>query len=231
MNGLRKYRGIGFSYIPGNGGPCSEGHLLIFGVKASASDLISGIPMQKVIDWVHDLNGVAVPAHPYQISITGVSLGDEVFQLKGLIALETINGSISEDDNLKAVVAAAHLGIPGIGGSDAHGIHALGRTYTVFPERIDTMDDLVSALRRGGYTPQRNNKRERKISAEAKRGVDLMLNSSSSTFIIILYRLLRNTLKKKSSKIDSVEVNDCILSYWIYSHLQLLKSTSDRAWQ
>ncbi len=136
-----------------------EGHLLIFGVKASASDLISGIPMQKVIDWVHDLNGVAVPAHPYQISITGVSLGDEVFQLKGLIALETINGSISEDDNLKAVVAAAHLGIPGIGGSDAHGIHALGRTYTVFPERIDTMDDLVSALRRGGYTPQRNNKR------------------------------------------------------------------------
>ena len=133
-----------------------EGHLLIFGVKAGRGDLMSGLSIQKVADWVHERGGVAVPAHPYQISLTGVCLGNKVLQLKGLIALEAINGSISEADNRKAMEAAASLGIQGIGGSDAHGIHALGKAYTVFPEQIRTTDELVLALRRGGYTPRLN---------------------------------------------------------------------------
>jgi predicted metal-dependent phosphoesterase TrpH len=134
----------------------AEGHLLVFGVKAGRGELLSGLPMQRVVDWVHNLGGVAVPAHPYQISMTGVSLGDGVLQLKGLIALEAINGSVNEDDNLKAMAAAARLGIQGIGGSDAHGIKALGKAYTIFPEPIKTMEGLVMALRSGGYTPYWN---------------------------------------------------------------------------
>jgi hypothetical protein len=133
-----------------------EGHLLIFGVKAGRGDLLSRLPMQKVVDWVHDRGGVAVPAHPYQVSMTGVSLGDGVLMLKGLIALEAINGSISAEENLKAMAAATKLGIQGIGGSDAHGIESLGKAYTVFPEAIKTMEELVLALRRGGYTPYRH---------------------------------------------------------------------------
>lgn len=136
-----------------------EGHLLIFGVKVGAADLFPRLTMQKAVDWVHSRGGVAVPAHPYEISMTGSSLGDEVLKLRGLIALETVNGSLSEEANLKAGVAAAQLGIRGIGGSDAHGIQALGKAYTAFPEPIRTMDELVSALRRGGYTACRNNGR------------------------------------------------------------------------
>ena len=134
----------------------AEGHLLIFGVKAGRSDLLSGLPMQKVVDWTQGLGGVAVPAHPYQISMTGVSLGDGLFKLKGLIALEAINGSLNDDDNRKAMAAASRLGIAGIGGSDAHGIQSLGKAYTIFPEPVRTMPELILALRRGGYIPHRN---------------------------------------------------------------------------
>lgn len=133
-----------------------EGHLLVYGLKIGKSSLLSGLSMQKVIDWVHDRGGVAVPAHPYQISMTGVSLGDQVLRLKGLIALEAINGSIGDTDNQKAMAAAARLGIPGIAGSDAHGIQVLGKAYTVFPEPIRTPEELVLALRRGGYKPHWN---------------------------------------------------------------------------
>jgi len=143
----------GFPIFRGMEYRAAEGHLLIFGVKAGRGDLLSGLPMQKVVDWTHRLGGVAVPAHPYQISMTGVSLGDGVLQLKGLIALEAINGSISAEDNRKAMAAAARLGIQGIGGSDAHGIEAMGKAYTVFPEPIHTTEELVRALQRGGYVP------------------------------------------------------------------------------
>ena len=134
----------------------AEGHLLIYGVKAGRGDLLSGLPMQRVVDWVHGLGGVAVPAHPYQISMTGVSLGDGVLALQGLIAIEAINGSLGQEDNRKAIAAAARLGIPGVGGSDAHGIDALAKAYTVFPEPIRTMEELVAALRRGAYVPHWN---------------------------------------------------------------------------
>ena len=133
-----------------------EGHLLIFGLKVRRADLFPRLTMQQAVDWVHSRGGVAVPAHPYEISMTGSSLGDAVLNLRGLIALETVNGSLSEEANLKAGRAAAQLGLQGIGGSDAHGIQALGKAYTAFPEPIGTIDELVSALRRGGYTPHRN---------------------------------------------------------------------------
>jgi len=38
-----------------------------------------------------------------------------------------------------------------LGGSDAHGPVTVGRAYTVFDRAIDTMDDLVAALKSGDY--------------------------------------------------------------------------------
>lgn len=147
-----------------------EGHLLIFGIKAGRGDLMSGLSIQKVADWVHERGGVAVPAHPYQISLTGVCLGDTVRQMRGLIALEAINGSLNDTDNRRAAEAAASLGIQGIGGSDAHGVQAIGKAYTIFPERIGTIDELVLALRQGGYIPRLNGSGTKSIpSPEALR--------------------------------------------------------------
>ncbi len=144
----------GFPVLRGLEYRAAEGHLLIYGVRAGKGDILPGLPMQKVLDWVAARNGVAVPAHPYQAGLIGRPLGDRVLALKGLVAIETLNGSASAQENQSALEAAQHLGLRGIGGSDAHGIQALGSAYTCFPNAIANEVELVRALRDGGYFPQ-----------------------------------------------------------------------------
>ncbi|MFZ0930506.1 MAG: PHP domain-containing protein [Syntrophobacteraceae bacterium] len=132
----------------------AEGHLLIYGVRAGKGDLLPGLPMQMVIDWVNQKGGAAVAAHPYQDGLIGRALGDRVLSLKGLVALETLNGSVPPEENQRACEAARRLGINGIGGSDAHGIQALGSAYTCFSKAIRSAAELVTALRDDTYFPQ-----------------------------------------------------------------------------
>jgi predicted metal-dependent phosphoesterase TrpH len=143
----------GFPIFRGMEYNAAEGHLLIFGVKADRGSLPPRLPIQNALDWVHRSVGVAIPAHPYQVDMLGRSLGRRVLKLKGLTALETLNGSLSPEENEKADDAANSLGVHGIGGSDAHGLHVLGKVYTLFPSPIRSEEELVAALRNGGYTP------------------------------------------------------------------------------
>jgi len=151
-------RKTGFPIFRGMEYSAEEGHLLIFGVKAAADDFPIRLPMQRIIDRIRQLGGVAVPAHPYQRGLVGGALGDRVLRLRGVTALETINGSASPHENKRASEAAARMGIYGTGGSDAHGLPVLGRACTMFPLPLKTEEDLVLALRRGGYTPCWNGK-------------------------------------------------------------------------
>jgi predicted metal-dependent phosphoesterase TrpH len=110
--------------------------------------------MQTVVDWVNRRGGAAAPAHPYQAGMVGRSLGDRVLQLKGIAAIETLNGSVRSAMNDRAQWAARQLGLQGIGGSDAHGIQALGNAYTCFADPIETEAELAQALHTGRYTVQ-----------------------------------------------------------------------------
>ena len=128
-----------------------EGHLLVFGLKIGRGDLPPRLPIQRVADWVRERGGMAVPAHPYQRGLLGGMLGDRVLEMEGLIALETINASVTLEENLRAARAAETMGLFGIGGSDAHGPTALGRAYTLFPARLRSEAELLAALLSGGY--------------------------------------------------------------------------------
>ncbi len=130
-----------------------NGHLLIYGVRATRGSLLPGLPVQKAVDWVIKNGGVAVPAHPYQKSLVGNYMGDDIFKISGLVALEVLNGSVSLADNRRASEAATRLNINGIGGSDAHGIQVLGKAYTCFPAPVNTAKDLTLALQSGKYYP------------------------------------------------------------------------------
>ena len=145
-------RKSGFPIFRGMEYRAAEGHLLVFGVKAGRGDLLSGLPMQKAIDWVQTRGGVAIPAHPYQTDMVGGMLGDLVLALQGLYAIEVANASVSPENNRLALQAAAMLGLKGIGGSDAHGLLTVGRAYTLFPSPIKTDKELVEALRHGSYS-------------------------------------------------------------------------------
>ena len=133
-----------------------NGHLLIYGIRVTRGNLPSGLPMQKAVDWVQKNGGVAVPAHPYQHSLAGQYLGDDIFKISGLFAVEILNGSVSLDGNHRAEKAAERLGINGIGGSDAHGLQVLGKAYTCFPAPVESMEELTAALKGGNYYPAWN---------------------------------------------------------------------------
>ena len=147
-------RSTGFPVFRGTEYKAMEGHLLIYGVNVSRGNMSSQMPMQKVIDWVHEQGGVAVPAHPFQKNMFNQCLGDRLCKLKGLYAIETDNGSATVTENRKAQEIAQALNIGKIGGSDAHGPNGVGKVFTIFPGEIQSMTELVSALKSGDYDPE-----------------------------------------------------------------------------
>ncbi|MFP4195015.1 MAG: PHP domain-containing protein, partial [Desulfobacterales bacterium] len=149
-------RKTGFPILRGMEYRAAEGHLLIYGVRAGKSDFPPGLPMQRVIDTVSKRGGAAVPAHPFQRGVNGTVLGPGVLDLKHIAAIETENGSLLEEENQPARRAAEKMGLFGTGGSDAHGLQVLGRAYTVFPEPVTSEEDLVRALKKGGFRPEKN---------------------------------------------------------------------------
>lgn len=144
----------GFPIIRGMEYKAYEGHLLVFGINMSRADMPPQMPMQHVIDWVADKGGVGIPAHPYQPDMFGKALGDRLLSFENVAAVEAINGSASMDENNTAIKAADLMGWGKIGGSDAHGPDSIGKAYTVFPDRIATVRQLVEALKTNNYYPE-----------------------------------------------------------------------------
>lgn len=129
-----------------------EGHLLVYGIKMGRGDMPSQMPMQHVIDWVNSRGGVAVPAHPYQKDMFNSCLGDRLKDLENVWAVETCNGSASRVENELAEAVAEGLNAGKLGGSDAHGPRGIGKTFTVFPQPVPSMESLLIALKSKNYT-------------------------------------------------------------------------------
>ena len=140
-NGLVILRGLEIS--------TNMGHLLAYGVKDDSWNTWTRdnyLDIGEVIRNVHLRGGICVPAHPFR---GWDSLGDAIFTLDGLDALETHNGSNDLDENEKAIHAASTLNLPSIGGSDCHRIEQVGRACTEFPNPIQTIDDMIGEIRKG----------------------------------------------------------------------------------
>lgn len=126
-----------------------HGHLLVYGVSDDSWNQWgrnTSLSFSKVVSSVHALGGVCVPAHPYR---GWDSLGDRVFSLTGIDALETHNGMNASELNQPAIKAALKLGLPSIGGSDCHRGNQVGRAFTEFFDEIRSMEDLVAAVKAG----------------------------------------------------------------------------------
>ncbi len=99
----------------------------------------------------HRAGCIVAPAHPYDVLRGG--LGDAVYELRDCIdAIEVYNAKSLPLFNEKALRAAEALGLPGIGGSDAHILDNIGSAYT----RIDSEPDpwsIIEAIRAGRVKP------------------------------------------------------------------------------
>lgn len=131
-------RGVEFS--------SEEGHCLIFGVDTD-SLAIKYAPIEEVVRTVNLHGGVVIPSHPYR---RGNSLGDRIYDVSGLTAVEGYNGSNMHAFNVRAIAAARALGLPFTGGSDAHAPGEAGSAYTEFNDEV-TFDNFITLLKQGNY--------------------------------------------------------------------------------
>jgi predicted metal-dependent phosphoesterase TrpH len=127
----------------------NQGHLLVYGVRSDEWNIWARnnyLDCIEVMDRVHALGGICVPAHPFR----GYdSLGDDVMHIDGFDAIETHNGFNIEKANRQAIQVARHKNLPSIGGSDCHNRMQVGRAFTVFENSVYTMGGLVREIKRG----------------------------------------------------------------------------------
>lgn len=124
-----------------------SGHMLVFSEEICRWNRFEGDhnDAQRLIDEVNFAGGAVVAAHPYRV---GLGCGGAA-NLCGLAAIETCNGANRPYENLMAANLTEKLGLPSTGGSDAHFPDEIGRCYTLFTVPVNTVSELVAALKSG----------------------------------------------------------------------------------
>ena len=145
--GLREYaaeytKKTGFPIFVGIEFYSLQGDILAFGIDSYPDKRVSA---QEFIDYVHAQGGVVIAAHPFRHNRRG--LEDNLATLKGVDAVEILNGSTMPDATMMAVQYAIKSGFATTGGSDCHYPHKVGTCATYFEEPIHTMDELVAAIK------------------------------------------------------------------------------------
>ncbi|RYD71633.1 MAG: metal-dependent phosphoesterase, partial [Verrucomicrobiaceae bacterium] len=116
----------GFLIIPGVEVTTAEGHLLCLGVFLPN---LKGTPAVEVSKIVHDLGGVVIPPHPYDLFRAGIR--ESVLDVLEMDALEVFNAATTlKRYNQMAFNYAQRRTLPMTSGSDAHHEAAIGTAYT-----------------------------------------------------------------------------------------------------
>ncbi|MEW6097413.1 MAG: CehA/McbA family metallohydrolase [bacterium] len=122
-----------------------EGHVMVF--SKDIDEIKRPIHVVDLISWVHIRGGVVIPVHPFRRGVP--CLSNKLYEISGFDAIETLNGNCTQDMNILAWLASLKLGIPGIGGSDAHTLTQVGRYATMFDTHIETEEELINAIKSG----------------------------------------------------------------------------------
>ena len=126
-----------------------RGHLLAYGLEDDSWNIWSSdtyLNASQVIENVHRLGGICVPAHPFR---GWDSFGENVFKIADIDAVETHNGLDLENNNQKAIHIARLRNLPSIEGSDCHQKAQVGRAFTEFKNSVHTIDQLIEEIKKG----------------------------------------------------------------------------------
>jgi hypothetical protein len=131
------------------------GHILIFGVNADILRRFDfadvRLPAQEVITEVARMGGIATPCHPGRVNVGLCAHYETKPPLEGVIAVEALNGGSKAAENERVKDLMSRYGYHGFGGSDSHLVSFIGVCATEFDDDIADEEDLVAALKRGGY--------------------------------------------------------------------------------
>lgn len=129
--------------IPGIEVMSSKGHILVLGVEESIEPHMSP---QDTISRARELGGVVIIPHPFKLTSHGIGF------VEGLDtdAVEVLNSRcITDGPNGKARESARSLGLPEVGGSDAHIPQMVGCAYAEVDASEKSVDAVLSAIREG----------------------------------------------------------------------------------
>lgn len=139
----------GFTVFRGVEVYTTSGDMLVFGIKG---EVMPDMDFEELLKMVRNEGGLIVAAHPargywgHHRKYRGFPPRDV---LERVDVIETLNGGCSRRVNEQAVRLALELGLPQVGGSDAHIASQVGKCVTVFEDVIRDEVELVEALRRG----------------------------------------------------------------------------------
>jgi predicted metal-dependent phosphoesterase TrpH len=160
----------GFLILRGNEITTDQGDMVVFGLDKNVQGILRLEDLRKE---VLQVGGFMIVPHPFRGFLTfGVGqlgLTPEKAMERSLFklvdAVEVLNGKVTEKENSFASKVAAGLRLPATGGSDAHETSEVGVYATQFLDNIKDENDLIEALRKGGYSPIafRNQRGEEKI--------------------------------------------------------------------
>lgn len=119
-----------------------EGDIVVFGLEDLPKEKMHA---QELIDLVNSNGGVTIAAHPFRENNRGC--GKQLKELNGLTAIEVFNGSTRAYNNLYAFAHAVELGLATVAASDCHEAETVGRYCTIFPDNIETEQDLINAIK------------------------------------------------------------------------------------
>ncbi len=132
-----------------------KGHMLIYlpDLNLLKEFKHGNFKISDLISRVNELKGAIVAAHPYRKDIEN-PLGDGLFNIEGLTAIETESGFSNSTGNMLAYDAAARLGIAMTGGSaTSTDFDNLGAYATIFSGWINNEQELVDKLLNSRYYP------------------------------------------------------------------------------
>ena len=160
----------GFLVLRGNEITTDQGDMVVFGLDKNVQGIIRLEDLRKE---VLQAGGFMIVPHPFRGFLTfGVGqlgLTPEKAMERSLFklvdAVEVLNGKVTERENSFALEVAEGLRLPATGGSDAHETSEVGVYATQFLDNIKDENDLIEALRKGGYSPIafRNQRGEERI--------------------------------------------------------------------
>ena len=147
----------GIRILKGSEVETDYGHILVYGVNSTMLDRFDftnvRLPAQDVITEIEDLGGIAVPCHPGRPTVGLCEHYQTKPPLEGVRAVELLNGGSRKGENERVEALIKQHGYGAVGGSDSHLVSFIGICATEFPREISDEEDLVRALREGGYKP------------------------------------------------------------------------------
>ncbi len=132
-----------------------RGHMLIY--LSDPEDLAqfckSEQNLPELISRINEMKGAIIATHPYKKDVEK-TLGDGLFNIQGLTAIETECGYADNTANMLAYDAAIRLGVQMTGGSaTSTDFENLGLYATLFSGKIHFEEELVDKLRNSRYYP------------------------------------------------------------------------------